>query len=155
MNASCMFEDIAPDRRRFFCTAALGIAATAGAFSPLPARLHWLTNAAISSARFYRNKINLYNAANVSLPAAVSVFPGENYEARGVGQGRRITTSSTITRWTGTSTTRPGTSHNSFAKRFAPASDHFASRSKGFGAWKMRAPATDSDAISETHGRRR
>ncbi len=44
--------------------------------------LYWLTNTAISSARFYwENKFNLYNAANVSIPAAVSVFPGENYEA--------------------------------------------------------------------------
>jgi hypothetical protein len=25
--------------------------------------------------------INLYNAADVSIPAAVSVFPGENYQA--------------------------------------------------------------------------
>ena len=27
------------------------------------------------------NHINLYNAADVSLPAAVTVFPGENYRA--------------------------------------------------------------------------
>jgi hypothetical protein len=33
-------------------------------------------------ARFYREgKFNLYNAANVAIPAAVSVFPGENYQA--------------------------------------------------------------------------
>jgi pimeloyl-ACP methyl ester carboxylesterase len=44
--------------------------------------LYWLTNTAISAARFYwESHINLYNAANVSIPAAVSVFPGENYEA--------------------------------------------------------------------------
>jgi pimeloyl-ACP methyl ester carboxylesterase len=44
--------------------------------------LYWLTNTAISSARFYwENKFNLYNAANVTIPAAVSVFPGENYQA--------------------------------------------------------------------------
>jgi hypothetical protein len=44
--------------------------------------LYWLTNTAISAARFYwESKPNLYNAANVSIPAAVSVFPGENYEA--------------------------------------------------------------------------
>jgi pimeloyl-ACP methyl ester carboxylesterase len=44
--------------------------------------LYWLTNTAISSARLYwENKINLYNAANVAIPAAVSVFPGESYEA--------------------------------------------------------------------------
>jgi pimeloyl-ACP methyl ester carboxylesterase len=44
--------------------------------------LYWLTNAAISAARFYwESHINLYNAADVSIPAAVTVFPGENYEA--------------------------------------------------------------------------
>jgi pimeloyl-ACP methyl ester carboxylesterase len=44
--------------------------------------LYWVTNSAVSAARFYwENHINLYNAANVSIPAAVSVFPGENYQA--------------------------------------------------------------------------
>jgi len=44
--------------------------------------LYSLTNTAISSARLYwENKVGLYNAANISVPAAVSVFPGENYEA--------------------------------------------------------------------------
>ena len=44
--------------------------------------LYWLTDTAISSARFYwENKFNVYNAANVSVPAAVSAFPGENYQA--------------------------------------------------------------------------
>jgi hypothetical protein len=44
--------------------------------------LYWLTNTAISSARLYwENKINLYLPANVSVPAAVTVFPGENFQA--------------------------------------------------------------------------
>jgi pimeloyl-ACP methyl ester carboxylesterase len=44
--------------------------------------LYWLTNTGISSARFYwETHFSLYNAANISIPAAVSVFPGENYEA--------------------------------------------------------------------------
>jgi pimeloyl-ACP methyl ester carboxylesterase len=44
--------------------------------------LYWLTNTAISAARFYwESHINLYNAADVAIPAAVSVFPGENYQA--------------------------------------------------------------------------
>jgi pimeloyl-ACP methyl ester carboxylesterase len=43
--------------------------------------LYWLTNTAISSGRLYwENKTNLYNAANVSIPAAVTVFPGESYQ---------------------------------------------------------------------------
>ena len=44
--------------------------------------LYWLTNTAISAARFYWElDFSPYNAANVSIPAAVSVFPGENYQA--------------------------------------------------------------------------
>jgi len=44
--------------------------------------LYWLTNSAISSARLYwENKINLYLPANVSIPAAVTVFPGESFQA--------------------------------------------------------------------------
>jgi pimeloyl-ACP methyl ester carboxylesterase len=44
--------------------------------------LYWLTNTAISAGRFYwESKFNLYNAVNVSIPAAVTVFPGENYQA--------------------------------------------------------------------------
>jgi pimeloyl-ACP methyl ester carboxylesterase len=37
---------------------------------------------AISAARFYWElHLSPYDAANVSIPAAVSVFPGENYQA--------------------------------------------------------------------------
>jgi hypothetical protein len=44
--------------------------------------LYWLTNTAVSSARLYwENKLSLYNDADVSVPAAVSAFPGENYQA--------------------------------------------------------------------------
>lgn len=42
--------------------------------------LYWLTNTAISSARIYwENKAPIQLAVNVSIPAAVSEFPGENY----------------------------------------------------------------------------
>jgi pimeloyl-ACP methyl ester carboxylesterase len=44
--------------------------------------LYWLTNTGVSSGRLYwESKTNLYNAANISVPTAVSVFPGENYQA--------------------------------------------------------------------------
>ena len=44
--------------------------------------LYWLTNTAISSARLYwENTFSVYNARSVAVPAAVSVFPGENYQA--------------------------------------------------------------------------
>jgi pimeloyl-ACP methyl ester carboxylesterase len=44
--------------------------------------VYWVTNTGISSARFYwENTINPFNAANVSIPAAVTVFPSELYQA--------------------------------------------------------------------------
>ena len=44
--------------------------------------LYWVTNTGVSSGRLYwENKLNLYAAADVSIPAAVTVFPGENYQA--------------------------------------------------------------------------
>jgi pimeloyl-ACP methyl ester carboxylesterase len=44
--------------------------------------LYWLTNTGVSAARIYwESQFNFYAAANASTPAAVSAFPGENYQA--------------------------------------------------------------------------
>ena len=44
--------------------------------------LYWLTNTAVSSARLYwENKFSFFGVKNISIPAAVSVFPGERYQA--------------------------------------------------------------------------
>ncbi len=44
--------------------------------------LTWLTNSGISSGRLYwENKLGFFDVKNVSIPAAVSVFPKELYEA--------------------------------------------------------------------------
>ncbi len=44
--------------------------------------LYWLTNTGVSSARFYwESHANFYVAQDISVPTAVSVFAGENYEA--------------------------------------------------------------------------
>jgi pimeloyl-ACP methyl ester carboxylesterase len=46
--------------------------------------LYWLTNAGVSSARLYwenENNANNFNAMDISLPAAITVFPGEIYRA--------------------------------------------------------------------------
>ena len=44
--------------------------------------LYWLTNTGVSSGRLYwENHLNLYLAADVPIPAAVTVFPGESYQA--------------------------------------------------------------------------
>jgi len=43
---------------------------------------YWLTNTGISSARLYwENTAGFFDAKNVSIPAAVSVFPHEIYKA--------------------------------------------------------------------------
>jgi pimeloyl-ACP methyl ester carboxylesterase len=44
--------------------------------------LYWLTNTGVSSGRLYwDNKFGFFDTKNVSIPAAVSVFPGELYQA--------------------------------------------------------------------------
>jgi len=44
--------------------------------------LYWLTNTGVSASRLYwEYKGDYYNAKGVSIPVAVSVFPGEQYEA--------------------------------------------------------------------------
>jgi pimeloyl-ACP methyl ester carboxylesterase len=44
--------------------------------------LYWLTNTGVSSARLYwENKAEFFNAKNISIPFAISVFPDELYEA--------------------------------------------------------------------------
>ena len=44
--------------------------------------LYWLTNTAISSARLYwENEFGFFGVKNISIPVAVSVFPGERYQA--------------------------------------------------------------------------
>jgi len=44
--------------------------------------LYWLTNTATSAARLYWERTgSILGAVNVSIPAAVSVFPGEVYQA--------------------------------------------------------------------------
>jgi pimeloyl-ACP methyl ester carboxylesterase len=44
--------------------------------------LYWLTNTGVSAARLYwENKADFFNAKNISIPYAISVFPGELYQA--------------------------------------------------------------------------
>ncbi len=44
--------------------------------------LYWLTNTGVSSGRLYwDNKFGFFDVKNVSIPAGVSVFPGELYQA--------------------------------------------------------------------------
>ena len=44
--------------------------------------LYWLTNTGISSARLYwENKADFFDAKNITIPFAISVFPDELYAA--------------------------------------------------------------------------
>jgi pimeloyl-ACP methyl ester carboxylesterase len=44
--------------------------------------LYWLTNTGVSSGRLYwENKLGFFDASNVAIPAALSVFPDELYQA--------------------------------------------------------------------------
>ena len=44
--------------------------------------LYWLTNTGVSSARLYwENKVGFFEAKDVSIPFAISVFPDELYQA--------------------------------------------------------------------------
>jgi pimeloyl-ACP methyl ester carboxylesterase len=44
--------------------------------------LYWLTNTGTSGARLYwENNANNFNAVSIDLPAAITVFPGEIYQA--------------------------------------------------------------------------
>ena len=44
--------------------------------------LYWLTNTGTSSAQLYwENNANNFNAVDINIPAAITVFPGEIYRA--------------------------------------------------------------------------
>jgi pimeloyl-ACP methyl ester carboxylesterase len=46
--------------------------------------LYWLTNTGVSSARLYwENKADFFDAKNITIPFAISVFPDELYQAPG------------------------------------------------------------------------
>ena len=88
--------------------------------------MYWLTNTGVSSGRLYwENKADFFDAKNISIPFAISVFPDELYEApRSWAERAYPTTSSTTTSSTEAATSRPGNSPSSSQKRCARASDH-------------------------------
>jgi hypothetical protein len=65
--------------------------------------LYWLTNTGVSAARLYwENKADFFNAKNIAITYAISVFPDELYQARTAGPNApMLTTSSTTTGSTG------------------------------------------------------
>ena len=87
--------------------------------------LYWLTNTGVSASRLYwEYKGGFFNAKGVSIPVAVSVFPGEQYEAPGAGPSGRIP-GSFITRGSTRAATSPrGSSPGSLQPNSVPPSDH-------------------------------
>jgi hypothetical protein len=83
----------------------------------------------VSGARIYwENKCSYFNAKNHSVPTAVSVFPGEQYQAPGVGPSGSITSSSITTGSTRAATSRPGNSRSSSPRSSGRRSDRCAHR---------------------------
>ena len=97
--------------------------------------LYWLTNTGVSTSRLYwEYQGGFFNAKGVSIPVAVSVFPGEQYQARGAGPSRRIPTSSTTTRSTRAAISPLGSSRSSSPRSSEPRSGRFGRAS----AWVTR-----------------
>ena len=75
--------------------------------------LYWLTNTAVSSARLYwESKLAFFAPKGVPIPAAVSAFPNEIYQPRGVGQRRPTQNLFITTGFPKARTSRHGSSRN-------------------------------------------
>ena len=88
--------------------------------------LYWLTKTGefLQGRLYWENKADFFDAKNISIPFAISVFPDELYEApRSWAEARHIPITSSITTGsTEAATSRPGNSRNSSQKRSARAS---------------------------------
>ena len=91
--------------------------------------LYWLTNSAISSAQLYwENNANNFNAVDVSIPAAITVFPGEIYRAPRSWAERSYHKLIYFNEVDKAVTSRRGSSRNSSVPRSEPRSGHCAHR---------------------------
>ena len=76
--------------------------------------LYWITNTGTSSARLYwENDANNLNAVDISIPAAVTVFPARSTVRHEAAASAVITISSTGTKSIRVVTSRRGNSRNS------------------------------------------
>lgn len=89
--------------------------------------LAWLTNTGVSSARLYREyKGAFFNDFNISVPAAVSVFPEEVYQAPRSWTERAYHNLIHFNALAKGGHLPPGSSHSSSQKKFGRASDRCA-----------------------------
>jgi hypothetical protein len=116
--------------------------------------LTWVTNTGVSSGRLYwETKLGFFDIKGVSIPAAVSVFPRELYQAPRSWAERAYPTSSTSTKSTRATTSRPGRSRTSSRARCGPRSGHCVDR----GAWRRARTvrAAERHAVQRVRGARR
>jgi hypothetical protein len=100
--------------------------------------LYWITNTGTSSARLHwENNANNFNAVDISVPAAVTVFPGEIYRRHEPGPRAAITSSSISTRSTRAGASR-GNGRNSSRAKSAQRSDHCANGGEAADAHSVR-----------------
>jgi pimeloyl-ACP methyl ester carboxylesterase len=91
--------------------------------------LYWLTNSAISSAQLYwENNANNFNAVDISIPAAITVFPGEIYRAPRSWAERSYHKLIYFNEVDKAVTSRRGSSRNSSVPSSGPRSDRRAHR---------------------------
>ena len=91
--------------------------------------LYWLTNTGVSAARLYwENKAGFFDAKDITIPFAITVFPDKLYQAPRSWADRAYPNSSTTTKSTAAATSRPGSSPSCSAKNFAPRSARCASK---------------------------
>jgi len=95
--------------------------------------LYWLTNTAISAARLYwDNKRDFFDAKDISIPFAISVFPDELYQAPRSWAERAYPITSSITTRSSEAATSP------LVARFQPASRLRPDRvSQDAGSWRL------------------
>jgi hypothetical protein len=100
---------------------------------------YWITNTGTSSARLYwENDANNFNTVDISIPAAVTVFPGEIYRAP---RSRCERSYHQLMYWNEVDkvvTSRRGNSRNSSLPRSGRRLNHCASGSEGDGARNLR-----------------
>ena len=94
--------------------------------------LYWLTNTGVSAARLYwENKAPFFDAKDITIPFAISVFPDELYQAPKSWAERAYPNNLIYyNKLTAAATSQPGNSRSSSRKRCALASGRFAMSDK-------------------------
>ena len=91
--------------------------------------LTWLTNTAISAGRLYweafENEVSFFGVKGVSIPAAVSVFPDQLYQAQRSWTEGAYPNLIHYNKLDKAGTSRPGNSRNSSVRNFARPSNRF------------------------------